>query len=213
MHLTVMNCTACRPVKEFRTVEDIMLREQELAEQAEQDAGEAERVQKAKAEADAILMAVNNRPSSSSAKTDELIVPVNTADSLELCSTAELVELFAEYTEADEQQKQNDFFVSELALRQTLTLTTQPSLRFQLHQHPLHVQCWVTAMRSIILMIWCQKTEIYMFVLAYQINQAVCTMFNQIDVECTCWPDFSRLNSFESMYLSKLPNVLFGQNL
>ena len=111
MHLTVMNCTACRPVKELRTVEDIMLREQELAEQA---AGEAERVQKAKAEADAILMAVNNRPASSSAQTDELIVPFNTADSMEVCSTAELVELFAEYTEADEQQKQNDFFVSEL---------------------------------------------------------------------------------------------------
>ena len=106
-----MNCTACRPVKELRTVGDIMLREQELAEQA---AGEAERVQKAKAEADAILMAVNNRPASSSAQTDELIVPVNTADSMEVCSTAELVELFAEYTEADEQQKQNDLFVSEL---------------------------------------------------------------------------------------------------
>ena len=108
MHL---NCTACRPVKELRTVKDIMLQEQELAEQ---DAGEAERVQNAKAEADAILMAVNNRPASTSAQTDELTIPVNTADSMELSSTAALVELLAEYTEADEQQKQNDFFVSEV---------------------------------------------------------------------------------------------------
>ena len=108
MHL---NCTACRPVKELRTVEDIMLQEQELAEQ---DAGEAERVQKAQAEADATLMAVNNRPASTSAQTVELIIPVNTADSMELCSTAELIELSAEYTEADEQQKQNDFSVSEV---------------------------------------------------------------------------------------------------
>jgi len=40
-------------------------------------------------------------------------VGVNTADAMELCSTAELVELFAEYTAADVQQKEDDFFVSE----------------------------------------------------------------------------------------------------
>ena len=35
---------------------------------------------------------------------------------MELCSTAELVELFAEYTEADEQQKRKDYLVSECRL-------------------------------------------------------------------------------------------------
>ena len=39
-----------------------------------------------------------------------------TADFMELCSTAELIELFAEYTEADEQQKRECYLVSECRL-------------------------------------------------------------------------------------------------
>ncbi|DBA89522.1 TPA: hypothetical protein ACH3X1_016172 [Trebouxia sp. C0004] len=38
---------------------------------------------------------------------------VNTADSMELCSTAELIELFEGYTAADVKQKEDDYFVSE----------------------------------------------------------------------------------------------------
>ena len=39
-------------------------------------------------------------------------------------------------------------------------------------------------------MIWYQKTNIYMFVLAYKVKQAVCTMLNR----CTCFPDFQGWN-------------------
>lgn len=54
-------------------------------------------------------------------------------------------------------------------------------------------------------MIWCQKTEIYMFVLAYKVKQAVCKMLNQVEVECTCWPDFSRLDSFRNDVFEQAP--------
>ena len=37
---------------------------------------------------------------------------VNTTDSLEFCSFAELIELFAEYIEADNKQKEDDYLVS-----------------------------------------------------------------------------------------------------
>ena len=66
--------TACRPVEELRTVEDIMLREQELAET---DAAESDWIQQAKADADAAFMAIN----SSSVQTDKNIVQANAADS------------------------------------------------------------------------------------------------------------------------------------
>jgi hypothetical protein len=93
-----------------------MQSEQQLADSAEQDA-----IAKAKAEADAALMAINPSTSTSNSEqpqpgdtqTDSHPVGVNTADAMELCSTAELVELFAEYTAADVQQKEDDFFVSE----------------------------------------------------------------------------------------------------
>ncbi|DBA77178.1 TPA: hypothetical protein ACH3X1_009752 [Trebouxia sp. C0004] len=98
-----------RAVKPLRTVEDIMQNEQELANDVDRAATE-----KAKAEADAILMAMN-------ASTHEPMQPqlvdhatvVNTADSMELCSTAELIELFEGYTAADVKQKEDDYFVSE----------------------------------------------------------------------------------------------------
>lgn len=78
-----------------------MQNEQELANDVDRAATE-----KAKAEADAILMAMN-------ASTHEPMQPqlvdhatvVNTADSMELCSTAELIELFEGYTAADVKQK------------------------------------------------------------------------------------------------------------
>ncbi len=38
---------------------------------------------------------------------------VNTADSMELCSSAELIELFAGYTAADVKQREVDYFVRE----------------------------------------------------------------------------------------------------
>lgn len=85
-----------------------MLREQELAAQ---DASEAER--KEKADADAASMTINSTPASSSTVADEFILQANTADSMELCSTAELVELFAEYADADVEQKKDDFFVKD----------------------------------------------------------------------------------------------------
>lgn len=96
-------------MKPVRTVEDIMQNEQELANDVDRAATE-----KAKAEADAILMAMN-------ASTHEPMQPqlvdhatvVNTADSMELCSTAELIELFEGYTAADVKQKEDDYFVSE----------------------------------------------------------------------------------------------------
>ncbi|DBB09009.1 TPA: hypothetical protein ACH3X3_007637 [Trebouxia sp. C0006] len=96
-------------VKPVRTVEDIMQNEQDLANDVDRAATE-----KAKAEADAILMAMN-------ASTHEPMQPqlvdhatvVNTADSMELCSTAELIELFEGYTAADVKQKKDDYFVSE----------------------------------------------------------------------------------------------------
>ena len=88
-----------------------MLREQEVAET---DAAKAERIQQAKADADAALVAINSRPASSSVQTDKNIVQANAADSMELCSTAELVELFAEYTEADERHKATDYLISEV---------------------------------------------------------------------------------------------------
>ncbi len=111
-----------RAVKPLRTVEDIMLKEQELADQ---DAEAIERDRKARADADAALMALNN-PANTTADNAEAAstsedpaghaAATNTADSMELCSTAELVELFAEYTEADEQQKREDYLVSECRL-------------------------------------------------------------------------------------------------
>ncbi|DBA81620.1 TPA: hypothetical protein ACH3X1_007377 [Trebouxia sp. C0004] len=79
--------------------------------------------EKAKAEADAILVAMN-------ASTDAPVQPqpvdhprvVNTANSMELCSTAELIELFEGYTAADVKQKEDDYFVSESSCMQYCTL-------------------------------------------------------------------------------------------
>ncbi|DBA73520.1 TPA: hypothetical protein ACH3X1_011543 [Trebouxia sp. C0004] len=75
--------------------------------------------------ADAALMALNN-PANTTADNAEAAstssdpaghaAATKTADSMELCSTAELVELFAKYTEADEQQKREDYLVSECRL-------------------------------------------------------------------------------------------------
>ncbi|DBB05315.1 TPA: hypothetical protein ACH3X3_010543 [Trebouxia sp. C0006] len=39
--------------------------------------------------------------------------PVNAADSMELCSTAEIVELFGEYYDADVEQQKNDYLISD----------------------------------------------------------------------------------------------------
>ena len=91
-----------------------MQSEQQLAEGAEQDA-----VAKAKAEADAALMALGPSTSNSAQEQPQLEhsesrpVAVNSSDAMELCSTAELVELFAEYTAADVQQLKEDYLVSE----------------------------------------------------------------------------------------------------
>lgn len=90
----------------MRTVEDIMLREQELAEDAEKF--ERER----KAEEDAAVMAVGN-PAAALDRTVERGAPVNAADSMELCSTAEVVELFGEYYNADVEQQKNDYLISD----------------------------------------------------------------------------------------------------
>ena len=64
-----------------------MLREQELAEDAEKF--ERER----KAEEDTAVMAVGN-PAAALDRAIERGAPVSAADSMELCSTAEIVELF-----------------------------------------------------------------------------------------------------------------------
>ncbi|DBA94596.1 TPA: hypothetical protein ACH3X1_002178 [Trebouxia sp. C0004] len=98
-----------RAVKPLRTVKDIMQNEQELADDVDKTAND-----KAKAEADVILVAMN-------ASTHESMQPqsvdhptiVNTADSMELCSTAELIELFEGYTAADVKHKEDDYFVSK----------------------------------------------------------------------------------------------------
>ncbi|DBA95808.1 TPA: hypothetical protein ACH3X1_001357 [Trebouxia sp. C0004] len=92
--------------KALRTVEDIMLREQELAEDAEKF--ERER----KAEEDAAVMALGN-PAAVLDKTIERGAPVNATDSMELCSTAETVELFGEYYDADFEQKEKSFLISD----------------------------------------------------------------------------------------------------
>ena len=90
----------------MRTVEDIMLREQELAEDAEKF--ERER----KAEEDTAVMAVGN-PAAALDRAIERGAPVNAADSMELCSTAEIVELFGEYYDADVEQQKNDYLISD----------------------------------------------------------------------------------------------------
>ena len=64
-----------------------MLREQELAAQ---DASEAER--KEKADADAACLTIDTTTASSSSIIDDYILQANRADSIKLCSTAELVE-------------------------------------------------------------------------------------------------------------------------
>ena len=86
-----------------------MQNEQELANDVDRAATE-----KAKAEADAILMAMNasTHEPMQRQSVDHATV-VNTADSMELCSTAELIELFEGYTAADVKQKEDDYFVSE----------------------------------------------------------------------------------------------------
>ena len=90
----------------MRTVEDIMLREQELAEDAEKF--ERER----KAEEDTAVMAVGN-PAAALDRAIERGAPVNAADSMELCSTAEIVELFGEYYDADVEQQKKDYLISD----------------------------------------------------------------------------------------------------
>lgn len=91
-----------------------MLNEQELAEQEipERDADEAARDKKAKADADAVLMTLNSTDSNLE-QALERGPAVTSADAMELCSATELAELFAEYTEADQQQLQQDFLVSD----------------------------------------------------------------------------------------------------
>jgi hypothetical protein len=45
---------------------------------------------------------------------------VNSADAMELCSTAELVDLFAEYYEADVEQLKTDYYISDHSINAEL---------------------------------------------------------------------------------------------
>ena len=63
-------------------------------------------------------------------------------------------------------------------------------------------------------MIWCQKTEIHICsCLLIKSNRLYVKCLIKLKLNVLVGQTFQGWIHFEMMYLSKLPNVLFGQNL
>ncbi|DBA84465.1 TPA: hypothetical protein ACH3X1_016789 [Trebouxia sp. C0004] len=89
-----------RVVKPLRTLEDIMVSEQELAAVADKDKT---------AEADVVISGPLDDDPTELTQQLQQGPAVNAANAMELCSTAELVDLFAEYYEDDLEQRKDNF--------------------------------------------------------------------------------------------------------
>ena len=102
-------------------------------------------------------MAVGN-PAAALDRTIERGAPVNAADSMELCSTAEIVEVFGEYYDADIELKEKLFLISDSRTSIDLDFD-HPALTQVQHHHPLLVFSWVTTLSNMTLTVWCLRTE------------------------------------------------------
>ena len=127
LHLYMQSCKAtricaCRAAKPMRDLEEIMLREQKLAADADKaEADDAKRIALEKAaaaeKANVDAARLTRAASSATVELEEQLTAVhasvNQADAMELCSTSEVLELFAEYYEDDRKEIDSNFLLND----------------------------------------------------------------------------------------------------